>query len=263
MKTINLIIFLTIMTGCESVVDFPNLPQAPEYPVIEGLLTDQDEVQKIRVSYTTALDDSVSSRPVNNATVYVFSDAGDTAVYHYTVNGWYASSPYHADPGKTYTLYVNTGNASYTAKGALISMNGIDSIYARRLPNVDKDSAYFTFINAGAVDPTVTRYYQINLYKNDSLLTGGTNIAVFNDKYLSALRAINLPYAFSKNDTVTLELYSLSKAMFSYYESLTINVFSLNFVNSGYRTNPPQMFSKFAAGYFQVSAVDKKQIVIR
>ena len=263
MKLINLIVLFTIITGCESIVDFPKAPKANEYPVIEALLTNRDEVQKVRVSYTTSLEDSVSSRVVDNAMVFVCSDAGDTSVYHYTENGWYASAPYYANTGKIYTLNVNIGNVSYKATGSLISMNGIDSVYTRRLEVVGKDSAYFAFINAGVVDPSVPRYYQIDAYKNDSLLTGGINIAVFYDKYLTSLIGINLPFAFSQKDTVDLQLYSLSQTMFNYYQSLSINIFSLSFVNSGYRSNPPAMFSPFALGYFQVSAVDRKQIIIR
>lgn len=262
MKIPALLVLIIICAGCESVVDFPEVSRASEYPVIEALLTNQDEVQKVRVSYSTALDDSVSSRPVTNAQVYVSSDVGDTTVYHYT-DGWYVSSPYHAIAGRIYTLTVNIGGVGYKAVGSLIPMNGMDTLYARRMPYVGRDSAYFTYFNAGAVSPTVIRYYQIDVFRNDTLLTGGTNIAVFNDKYLSSLTGVNLPFPFSQNDTAVLKLYSISQAMFDYYQSLSVNIFSLSFVNGGYRGNPPLMFNRFAAGYFQVSAVDEKKLVIR
>jgi hypothetical protein len=263
MKLIHVIILLTIITGCESIVDFPEVPQTSEYPVIEAILTDQNEVQKVRVSCTTSLEDSVSSHPVSDAKVYVCSDTGDTAVYHYTDNGWYASAPYQAMPGKTYKLTVNINKVDFSATGSLIAMNGIDSLYTKRLPKENKDSAYFVLVDGGPVNPNDTKYYQIDVYRNDSLLTDGINLAVFNDKYLTALRGINLPFAFAQNDTVDMVLYSISENMFNYYESLSVNIFSLSFVNSGYRTNPPQMFSKFTGGYFQVSAVDKKRMIIR
>lgn len=262
MRIINVIILLALVSGCESIVNFPEIPTPVRYPVIEAVLTNQNEAQKLRISYPTALNDSLNSLPVSNARVYVFSDSGDTFIYHYMSNGWYASDPFHAIPAKTYTLNIQIDSSSFMASGSLIPLNGIDSLYFKHLPNAETDSAYFVYANAGAVDPTITKYYQINIYRNDSLLTGGTNIAIFNDKFLNALNEIKLPFTYSRNDTVLLELFSLSKEMYSYYEALTINIFSLDFINIGYRTNPPQIFNKLALGYFQVSAVDRKKIII-
>lgn len=262
MRFLVIILFLGIIIGCESVVDFPAITNGVRYPVIEAVITNLNEAQKVRVSYTTALDDSLSSLPVSNAHVFVYSNVGDTVVYHYTEDGWYASDPFYAVAGKTYTLTVSIDSAIFNTPGSIIPMHGIDSLYAKHVPDSNKDSAYFVSFNAGGVDPDFTRYYQINIYKNDSLLTGGTNIAVFSDEFLTALNGINLPFTYLRKDTVVIELFSISKEMFDYYLSLTTNIFSLNYRSSGYQTNPPQMFGISALGYFQVSAVDKKQIII-
>ena len=262
-RSVIIIALLLFMAGCESVVDFPEIPNAGQYPVIEAMLTNQVEIQKIRVSYSTSLNDSLSNLPITNARVFVSSDAGDTVVYEYTNDGWYASKPFGAQLGKNYSLSVTIDSINYQASGSLMPMNGIDSLYIKHLPYSKKDSAYYVFLNTGFVDPAVTRYYQVNIYENDSLLTRDKQLAFFSDKFLSESASLKIPYEFLENDTVKIELLSLSKEMYTYYNTLNTNILNEGLVDIGYQTNPPCMFNKSALGYFQISQKDEKTIVIR
>jgi hypothetical protein len=260
MRRIGIIFFIVLLAGCESIVNFPEINDAAQYPVIEALLTDKAEIQKVRVSYTARLDDTLNSIPVNNARVRIFSNTGDTFLYQNTGKGWYESKPFAASSGKVYTLKVEVDTISVQASGSLISMNGIDSLYIKPSNN---STSYSLFANAGSADPASTRYYQLNISRNDTLLTGDSNIAVFNDQYLTSLHTLRLPYFYSLNDTVDIELFSISKPMYDYFLAISINIFNLNFINSGYQTNLPQMFGKSVLGYFQVSAVNRERIIIR
>jgi hypothetical protein len=73
---------------------------------------------------------------------------------------------------------------------------------------------------------------------------------------------IKLQYALRLNDTVTIELYSISQKVYNFYDQLNRLVF-LNYSSIGYMENPPNMFDHYAMGYFQISAVEKKSIVVR
>jgi hypothetical protein len=259
-----LLLWILLNTGCSSIIEFPETSVGVSYPVIEAILTDSSETQEVRVTLTTGVNDTVSCIPVTGAHVAVRSDDGDTVLYRYADNGWYVSQPFAAIHGKSYTLEVKIDTATYLATCHVIPMYGIDSLYYKYLPENENDTAgYYVYFNAGPADPLIPAYYQVNIIKNGQLLNKGDEIAIFNDKYLKSIKEIDASYTFSQNDTVTIELLSLSQGMYDYYYSLFNNLFFLNMNSLGYKANPPQMFSNNALGYFQISAIDSKKIIIR
>jgi len=251
-----------MLAGCQSVVEFPDVPATAKQAVIESILTNKSEVQKTRVSFTVPLNDTLTDLPVDHALVFISSNTGDTVFYNYTTDGWYESKPFAAEAGKLYTLNVTIDTTLYKASDSLIRMNGIDALHARLMPGSGKDSVYYVYFNVGPVDKTVQKYYLLNVYKNDSLITRGRKLAYFTDKYLSSYADINVPDSYAEKDTVKLELLSLSKNVFLYYNSLFYNILREDISSIGYQTNPPCMFNKPALGYFQVSEKDEKTIVI-
>lgn len=81
--------------------------------VIEGIITDQEEVQEIKISRSYRLEDNEPA-PVNNASVSVSSSEGDTFTFELDTAGIYLSQlPFSTKPGVEYSLEVNTANGSY------------------------------------------------------------------------------------------------------------------------------------------------------
>jgi len=117
-------------------------------------------------------------------------------------------------------------------------------------------------MNAGGVMAD-TRYYIINASCNDTLRTIGSEIWIFSDDLVESINNVKLPLSFSENDSVTIELLSISKAMYDYYYKLAYELLNLNLSNISYRTNLPQLFQPDALGYFQVSAVSRGSIVMK
>lgn len=250
---------VAILVGCESTVDFPEIPTVRHRTVIEATLTNRLEVQKVRVSKSTPLNDSLSSIPVTSATVLVSSDAGDTVIYTYTNDGWYASPPYYAVEGRKYTLTVTVDTSRYRSIGELIPMEDFSSLNYKQTRS--NSSVYNVYLSVGEVDPLHPKYYQLDLFKNDSLLTGGIQLGFFSDEYLYSHTDINISEEFAKNDTAKVYLYTISEVMYNYYYSLYHNILDRGLV-TGYQVNPPVMFTGGALGYFQVSEKEEKTIVI-
>jgi hypothetical protein len=260
--TITILLLVIVSQACEELVDFPDSGKNPAIPVIEAILTDCPEMQKVRVSFSTSIADSVISHPVCDAVVNIVSSEGDTILFEPADSGNYESF-FSALPGLIYTLNVTIDDVTYSSSGEVIEMNGIDSLYFRHLKNQDSgDSAYYVFLDAGKSFPEDTRYYLINLTRNKEILTHGSEIWIFNDKYTSSINGLELPEACQKNDTIRVELYSLSKSMYDYYFKLSYEVFSLNLSNISYRANLPQLFKPEALGYFQISSVSRQEIII-
>ncbi len=101
------------------------------------------------------------------------------------------------------------------------------------------------------------------MIKNEEVITTGSEILIYSDKYFDKYEKIKFPYAFEKNDTVTVEFHKISKEMFEYYYELTDQFFYYNYSNIGYKKNLPTMFNNGAMGYFHVSSVMSKTMIIR
>lgn len=261
-----LLFLAAILTGCyacERIIDFPESAGGENLPVIEAVLVDKPEVQKVRVTYSTALSDSNACRMAEDARVRVISDAGDTVIYTYDSDGWYFSPVFAATTGVVYTLEVSTGGVTYRSSASVIAMNGIDSLYIKYQEAWGGEPAgYYVFMNAGPANPDDIHYYQINFSLNDTLKTSGSELWLFRDLYAEKIDNLKLPVPLSKNDSVAVELLSLSAGMYDYYYKLAYEVLNLNLSNISYRTNLPSLFEPGALGYFQVSAVSRKTIVV-
>lgn len=252
-----------LFNGCEAVADFPESPNPKPVPVIQALLTDQMEPQQVRFTYSTSLNDSVSSSPVTNATIFVYTSNGDTMRYSHTGSGLYISKPYQALPDIIYTLVVQNDTSSFQASEKLNTMHGLDTIKIQYLPqHANDDSAYYLLLSLGPVIPGNAKFYQTKIIRNNVDITKEGYFALITDKYDKVMDDLKLQYAFKLNDSIKIELYSISQKVYNFYDQLN-RIVSSNYSSIGYMENPPCMFNNYALGYFQVSAADKKTIVIR
>jgi hypothetical protein len=260
---LGMMLMAVLFSGCENLIGFPDIPDHQRVPVIEAILTNEPVVQKVRVSYSVSLSDSNSCRPVEDALVRVISNAGDTLEYFHQTAGWYHSRVFAATPGVIYKLEVVIGDEIYRSTGDVIEMNGVDSLHCQyEEESAFGDAGYYVYMNAGEVMDD-TRYYIINASCNDTLKTIGGEIWIFSDDLVESINNVKLPLPFVESDSVTIELFSLSKDMYDYYYKLAYEVLNLDLSNISYRTNLPQLFQPAALGYFQVSAVSRKAIVIK
>lgn len=103
----------------------------------------------------------------------------------------------------------------------------------------------------------------LDLDSNGVRITQGSRLVIYEDKYMDYIKGIFVPIPLNLNDTATLIAYSLSKDMFDYYYKLGYQVFEMDLSTISYQSNLPQMFFPKALGYFQVSSVRKRKIIIK
>lgn len=254
---------LMVVGGCEAISDFPENGNNARVPVIEAVITSKNEPQKIKVSYTATLGSDSSSIPIENAIVRVWNNQGDTVNFHHAGTGEYYSPKFAAEEGKSYTLQVKTPFFTAVSVSEAMPVKTIDSIYCR-LENV-KDSTYHVFLNAGKVDPSTTSYYIVQAYKGSELITKGDELWILEDKYLDNINDLEVFYEFKHGDTLYFELQSLTKPLFNYYSALKSLLVLDQLYSQNYKSNPPKLFTGDAdvLGFFQVSMVSRKRIVIK
>lgn len=258
------LLFVIFIIACEDFVSFPDQDSGLYYPVIEAILTDEPEVQKVRVTWSMDIEDSVASCPIDSCVVKIVSSDGDTVGFDYINDGWYYSPVYGARLGITYTLEVSLGTETYRSSGAIEELQDFDSVYYKYSRNPgNSDSSYYVYFDYLKPDPAKTRYYMLDLDSNGVRITQGSRLVIYEDKYMDYIKGIFVPIPLNLNDTATLIAYSLSKDMFDYYYKLGYQVFEMDLSTISYQSNLPQMFFPKALGYFQVSSVRKRKIIIK
>lgn len=265
MHKLAVILLLVIITvACQDLAELPERGNYERIPVIEAVITDQLNYQRVRVSYSTQLNDSLSSIPVSDAQVKIVTEHGDTVSFKYTGNGYYINNDFISSSGELYELQVQINTIVYRATSMMVPVNGLDSVtYSHGKKHNNRDSAYYLKFFAGETDREIVKYYKIQIYKNGRLVTTGSNTVLFSDKSTSSLNGIELDHGFARADTLDIELYSLSKEVFYYYVYAFNNIlYNANF-DLDFKTNPAIQFSPKALGYFQVSSLSRKRVIIR
>ncbi len=255
---------LILIIACEDFVSFPDQNSDIYLPVIEAILTDVPEVQKVRVTWSVSVNDSSASRIIDNSLVKMISSKGDTVLFDYVNDGWYHSPVFSAQAGITYSLEVTIDAETYRSSGAIQELQDFDSVYYKYRRNLNNtDSSYYIYFDYAKPDPGNTKYYMVDLDSNSIRITQGSRLFLYEDRYLEYIKGIFVPVPLKLNDTATITAYSLSREMFDYYYKLGYHVFEMDLSSISYQTNLPQMFSPKALGYFQVSSVRRRKITIK
>ena len=171
--------------------------------------------------------------------------------------------------GRTYTLHVTADGALYEASDALVSVIPVDSLSVRINENQQEDpkepgKVYEVLLYAREPQDQ-ENYYLFKYYRNDSLIVyNDTDIYYSDDALLGEkIDGVPSPVFFGKDDSARLEVYSLTRKGYVYYNDL-----SLILTNDGggmfgpIPASPRSNLTNGALGFFQVSAVREKAILI-
>jgi hypothetical protein len=268
MKYIVLIFTALVFWSCEKTV-FLDLDQTPSKIVIEGLVTNQPGYQFVKVTRTVDFYESGETPRITDATVLVEDDLGNQFIYIHNPNNHPDSSGYYlpvvpfvGETGRTYYLTVEVNGEQYEASDKLYDVTLIDSLEYR--VNIDeeddpKEDGKFYEVLMYAKEPQETDdYYLFKFFRNDSLvLYNPSDIYFSDDKTLGEeINGIPSPVFYALGDSARVEMYSLSRTGYVFYNDL------FNLINNdGGMFSPPPANSRTnlsngALGFFQVSSVN-------
>jgi hypothetical protein len=131
---------MLLMSGCIT----PFIPETEEPQsliVIEGLITDQPEVNTIKLSRSIPLGLKTKITPLTKCTVWITDDMGSSATLTESKPGVYVTnlSTFRGIVGRKYSLHVNTNNSyinHYSFSSVPVEMKpvpAIDSIYYEKM----------------------------------------------------------------------------------------------------------------------------------
>jgi len=266
-ETISILIIsiLTIIevTGCYEPSDIDAFDSGEPAIVIEGLITDFDSTCSVIVSQSVAPTDSVNCTFINNATVVIRDDLGNSAKLQNIGNGKYLTKDIIGKPGHEYLLTIEIDESRYNSIERMPKSIIIDSIiveYQSTRTIFDTIGYYISIFTPKTEDSVL--YYRIEIERNNTLLDGYSNLWIYEDNHKTDIFQMNIPQNFETGDSLTIKIYSLTKPIYEYYFGLS-KQFNINFSNiQPPLTNPESNINPTALGYFQASTVNSFHLIV-
>lgn len=259
-----------LTSACREIIDL-ELPGDGSQLVIQGFLTYwKDAPQKnncaVILSTTGNYYDENTFNPVTTATVKV-TDHSNNITYLLSPlknhPGLYQNAAMPIDSGHTYSLQVHYNQQEYEATGTVLPVAELDSFsyqYQEKRP-FQKEGYYFYFSGRTPKERGIN-YYRFLIYKNDSLYNQPRDYLIQHDEFLKekidTLQLAN--YAFDAGDTVYIEMYSLNKNIYEYYNELLELLYNDGGLFSSPPRNPTSNINNVTnperppLGFFQVSS---------
>jgi len=271
MKTgCNLIILIALsLFSCEEVIQL-DLSATPEKIVIEGLVTDRAGDQYVRITKTRDFYSENPIERVSNAEVTVTSSDGTVYEYEEVRFGYYVPvTNYTGKVGNFYRLRVQVDDLVYESEDQLLRVAPIDSLdYSLTLNPSDeqiKKGKLYDLLLYFKEPKDTEDYYFFKFFRNDTLTYSNPNdIYIVNDIVLSeSIKGFPSPVYYAEQDTAFMEMYSLSREGYKYYSDLSNLQFNDGGLFGPVPANPRSNISNGALGFFQVSAVTSKEIILK
>ncbi len=257
--------------SCEVVVEL-DLEQSQPQMVIEGLLTNKDTVQFIKVSQSIQFYE-VGLNPVINAVISVKGD-GEEFLYSHnpmeldSMNGYYFSDiSYAGKIGVAYTLNVDVSGVNYSAIDTMLRVTTIDSLSFQLATDPteedEMDGKIYQVLLYAAEPQETDDYYQFYFFRDNELIAYPNNIYVFSDVALGpTLNGLPSPVMYRKGELANVQILSLTREQYVFYTDLANILNSDGGMFSPPPANPRNTFTNNALGLWQVSAISEDSILI-
>lgn len=263
-----------LITSCQIEVELPLGEIKGEVPVIEGIWTNNPNLNEVNVtlaknyldqdSYTIIKDSKVSIRAKSTGLVIPFKYS-EAAKSYRPLN-----SDILAIVGETYELIVEWKDNVFFAEGLMLEPPILDSLtYQYEEERPFRDEGYY--IKAyGKVPFKENNYYRIQIIENDTLKNDPQDYLLFDDTFgLSFFeRGFELGYAFDLNDRVRIILYRMTREPYNYLNQLLGLLFSDGGLFSPPPQNPDTNIKLISGkspvlGYFLVSPIISELVIIK
>ena len=259
-KYILVLIILLGLSGCYQVTEGDLYEEYVPKIVIEAQINNLAPPYFVKVSYSAPPDESVDFYPVSDAEVFISDDNGNTDYLKKISSNTYAAYDLQGTPNVEYSLNIFVDNQEYTShdimpEPATIYRTEVKYIH-QFVPEIGNYIKLF-------IDKKInTRFYKLDIMKNDTLYNDYSDLIIFDDAYAEDTVVYLVPYAFEAGDSVVVDLNVITEDIYRYYYALkkqTTNTFSN--IQTPLK-NPPANIGNQSLGFFQVSSITRLNIVI-
>lgn len=244
--------FISILGSCQKVIDVDLNSKDPQY-VIEGFVTLGETTHRLTITKSLDIDESVAYPTVDDATVVLSDDMGNSQTMTLVGPGTYEVTAFAVAEGHTYSVKVTTAGKVFNASGTMSVNVPLDTL----------ETFLFSFGPQSVhallplrMDPAgIENFYQFSILQNGVNIPG---IYIQSDQYNDGNEMSEPLFAgeIVSGDTVTVEMFGIEKAVYKYFYTLQQNQ------QGATPANPTSNFTGGCLGYFSVRTKSVKQIVI-
>ena len=257
-----------MLVSCEKVITI-DLHQANPRVVVEGIVSDRAQPASVTLTKTgNYFEPSLVFPPVTHALAVIADDAGHSDTLSETAPGSYLGSMLmQGIPGRTYTLRVDAEGSEYTAVSSMPKRVPIDSIYA--LPRLSRGEIGFDVYVMFRDPPEPGNFYRINVRASSQIPSDsidGRRYRLYSDKLTNGnmmTERLRTRTAVHTGDTITVELQSIDRATYDFFNTLRDVLSSDRSPTSLSPANPNTNLNGGALGYFAAWSTDTRSIVLR
>lgn len=277
MRNLYTLLLLLLTLSCQKEIELDYRDIEPVVS-IEGRVT--NEQVYVLITRTRSMNDSVKSRGIGGAVVTISSEDGTEQLVYDARDGYYRpASGMKGMPGRTYRLDVTLDGHQYAASSTMPRQASIVStqfIWQSLLdngmlmyemwasdPEPDVRNYYWYRVDRRAKDPKVRQKQGTDAYRWSSFDDRGAinariyrDIMCVNEEMMDGqdIEDDQLKSILFDGDTITLQLMTIDRAMFEYYQSLS--------VGQRMGANPISNISGGCLGYFAAGSVSHADTVI-
>ncbi len=236
------------LSSCEEVVD-TNLSKADPVIVIDGSISDQSEVQTVKVSKTVAFDQPNTFNGVKGAKVTVYTSNNQTFTFTAASDGVYRSPRFRGLAGVNYTLEVISDGKTYKASSVMPAAVKPDSITFKKLTILGSSRVYPAIYYQDP--PRIQNQYRYIVRINGVLASDQVSEDRFSDgNATSDLLAIDGD-GVESGQKVDIEIQCIDRNVFKYY--FAISQIDGNGGPPVAPSNPDNNFDNGALGIFSAN----------
>ena len=277
MRNLYILLLLLLTLSCQKEIELDYRDIEPVVS-IEGRVT--NEQVYVLITRTRSMNDSVKGRGIGGAVVTISSEDGTEQLVYDARDGYYRpASGMKGIPGRTYRLDVTLDGHQYAASSTMPRQAPIVStqfIWQPLLdngmlmyemwatdPEPDVRNYYWYRVDRRAKDPKVRQKQGTDAYRWSSFDDRGAinariyrDIMCVNEEMMDGqdIEDDQLKSILFDGDTITLQLMTIDRAMFEYYQSLS--------VGQRMGANPISNISGGCLGYFAAGSVSHADTVI-
>lgn len=299
MKAVKFMILFSLILISACISKFiPETDETNKVMVVEGVITDQQGEDTIKLLYSTPLGKIVVPDPVRGAKITITDDYGRIYPLTEKASGIYCtdSKNFRGAVGRTYTLRIQTKTFSYISTPMKMNpVPPIDSVYYEKklstFPNTDIITAEGCQIYLNSYDPSnkcqyfrwtfsETWVFMLPYSVPNSVCWLSDRSNKINIKSTAAMqnnRIVKHPLNFISNETDRLKVkysilvsqYSLNQSEYDYWEKLQSiservgGLYDITPMSVPSNIHCNEDASQKVLGYFSVSAMSQKRIFIK
>jgi hypothetical protein len=232
------LLFCSILfTSCEDVIDVKLSDEELNLIGVEAEITTQNQ-PTVFLYKTLKVDQDIAFPGISGATVVLSDNANPVNKITLTEDpgkaGLYvvpAGQNFLGVTGREYTVAIQTGGITLTAKDKLAKVEPLDSIQV--IPSQRGEKRFLGVFTYGQEPKGLGNYYKWDIYVNDTLIHDAENIAIADDKYVDGnyiskleiftdFHDTNKPEDRKLNlkDTIQVKQTSISEFAYNYYFQL-------------------------------------------